>query len=1713
MKTTRTLLTLGALCALLAPALRAQDALIQPTAISSSTSATDAFPVARLIDGSGLSGAPTLAALGTHDPASGTTAWVTDANTPDYYGALPAPVLTCTLPGLHSVSELVIWGYHFGAANANEGKMFEVAFSTDGVNFAHTVAVTSPVPLASGALRLPLPGPLRVATHVRVTITDNHFGAAPGGDRVGLGELRFAGQPAIVVTNPSDSGLGSLRAAIATAASTPGPDTITFDPGLNGGSIALTTFTADAANGASALVISDTTGGVTVDATSLSSGLTLTDTGTPASGYRCFRVANGSSLALRGLTLSGFTTQTGSVGGGIHNDGTLALTQCTLSGNSASDDGGAIINFPGGVMTLTQCTLSGNSTSNVGGAIYNYAGTVTLTQCSLSGNSASNVSGAIFNSGGTVTLTLCTLSGNSASGDGGAIFNQVTGTVMLTQCSLSGNSASNVGGAIFNGGTGTAVTLTHCTLSGNSASTDGGAIYNYAGTVTLHNTIAAGNTSVSSGPDISTTNGTITANGVNLIGNLADSTLSQGPNVLTGAALLAPLGNYGGPTLTMPPLPGSPAIDAAAVLSPPLTADQRGFPIRDGDGNGITLPDIGAAEANAPIVVTTAVDENDTPPGSSVSLREALALAASAPGPDLITFATGLNGASIALTGVADATYGASALAISDSTGGVTVDATSLSSGLTLTDTGTPASGYRCFRVAAGSSLTLRGLRLSGFTTQTGSNGGAIRNAGTLTLAQCSLSTNVSDYQGGAIFNEGTGTVMLTQCSLTGNSASNAGGAVYNEVTGTLTLTHCTLYGNIANDTGGAIGNVGSLALTRCTLSGNSSNFGGAIINYGSATLTHCTLAGNTAVIQAGGIYNQVTLTLHNTIVAGNASSSGPDIVNPGTITRQGVNIVQFLTNNGTVNGPGSILAVAPQLAPLGNYGGPTQTMPPLPGSPAIDAAALLSPPLTTDQRGFPIRDGDGNGSVLPDIGAAEAQRVVVTTTGDTGTGSLRAALAADASGTTPADIVAFATSGPIVLGSEIVLTAGVALDGGSGGVTIDGGPGTNRIFTVNSGTHVFLRSLTLTGGNGVGTYSNTRGGAIYNKGSLTLEGCTIHGNSTSDIFSSEGGGGIYSDYASALMLNRCTFHGNTAYEAGAVRSVAAVLVATQSTFTGNSAQIGGAFSIANGGAAAALTHCTIAGNQSMRTSTDYGGGGIFLYKKNVTLAGCIIAGNTATNGLGPDVHNNDNGTDTGVITTTGANLIGNLASSTLSAGPNVLVGAPQLAPLGNYGGPTQTMPPLPGSPAIDAAAVLVPPITADQRGFPIRDGDGNGSTLPDIGAAEASIVVTNANDTGPGSLRQALTDAAALPGRDWIVFAPGLSGETITVGSQITIGDAGGVEIDATTLPGGVTVSGGGINRIFWVNVFTSLSLRGLSLTGGNANNGPTNTFGGAILIKDATTVALDRCTLSGNTATDGGAIFNLGTLTLTRCTIANNSVSQYGGGIFQSFLSSGVLTLTQCTIAGNAANICGGVYNGGPITLTDSIIAQNSAVGAPDINIAPSTIRTGVNLIGNLAGSDSSIVPGPTLLVGDPSLAPLANYGGPTMTMPPLPGSRALDAAGPSSFTTDQRGLPRPQDNDGDSIATADIGAVEGVHNPYGPGVLAGMTYLSPGKVRFQFTQFNGPGPFRVFAASEITHPFNTWTYLGLAVESPVGSGEFIFTDPNAASFPRRFYRVVTP
>src|SRR5262245_5962602 len=87
------------------------------------------------------------------------------------------------------------------------------------------------------------------------------------------------------------------------------------------------------------------------------------------------------------------------------------------------------------------------------------------------------------------------------------------------------------------------------------------------------------------------------------------------------------------------------------------------------------------------------------------------------------------------------------------------------------------------------------------------------------------------------------------------------------------------------------------------------------------------------------------------------------DIENLGTLNFNGMNLVKTVLYWGVQNGP-LPLSADPLLAPLGNYGGPAPTMPPMPDSLAIDTGTVQS--FSTDQRGYPRSSG------LLDIGAVE---------------------------------------------------------------------------------------------------------------------------------------------------------------------------------------------------------------------------------------------------------------------------------------------------------------------------------------------------------------------------------------------------------------------------------------------------------------------------------------------------------------------------------------------------------------------------------------------------------------------------------------------------------------------------------------------------------------------------------------------------------------------
>jgi len=201
-------------------------------------------------------------------------------------------------------------------------------------------------------------------------------------------------------------------------------------------------------------------------------------------------------------------------------------------------------------------------------------------------------------------------------------------------------------------------------------------------------------------------------------------------------------------------------------------------------------------------------------------------------------------------------------------------------------------------------------------------------------------------------FNISTGTTASISGLTIGNGfSSNGGGGVSN--VGTLTISNSTLTKNSADGAGGGIQNSGALTVTSSTFSGNIAN-GGGISNSGTLTVSSSTFFGNSGKA-GGGIFNDSgTLTATNNTFSGNTASRGSSIyIYAGIVALANNLIPDAIHGNYTDNG-GNVTSSA-NLSTLGNYGGATQTMLPLPGSAAICAGLASNAQtagISSDQRG-----------------------------------------------------------------------------------------------------------------------------------------------------------------------------------------------------------------------------------------------------------------------------------------------------------------------------------------------------------------------------------------------------------------------------------------------------------------------------------------------------------------------------------------------------------------------------------------------------------------------------------------------------------------------------------------------------------------------------------------------------------------------------------------
>ena len=682
------------------------------------------------------------------------------------------------------------------------------------------------------------------------------------------------------------------------------------------------------------------------DAVSISTAVTIeqwpghTQAVVDATGLRepVFAVSAGAAVTLQGLTVTGGAAE----GGGLFNNG--------------------------GSVTVADTTITGNTTgaAELGGGIAN-SGTLTVSDTSIAGNRASGVfprGGGIFNNGGAVTVTDTTITGNTL-GEGvpaqGAGVYSTGGILTVTDTTITGNTGTGQlqGSGVFLD-TGASAAITDATITGNTTTvtTTGGAGIFDRGSLTLGGTIVAANSNNGTSDNCLIPHSPPPVFGSPLpppesVGyNLTDDTTGtacgflRSTDTVNVAPDLGPLAPNGGPTETMLPASGSPAIGAiplpttlnGVAVCGPGAFDQRGAP-RPSPGPKCSIGATEPAPGTAPSITssnsaTFSVGTNDTftvttgglpPPALGVSTGTGQTGL-----PQGVTFADNGNGTAT-LSGIATS-QGTFTFTISAANGlapAVTQNFT-LTVGLARFVSATGKNANACTATAPCATISHVLSLPQGV--------GTIEVAGTIKdVVAVSKTVTIEQWPGQAaavvdatgrnnsVFGVAAGAdLTLNALTLTGGSApppsgpglTPSGGGIVND--GKVSITDSTITGNRAAGGSGATGsgvvNDGRATIADSSITNNTVSpvagtaQGGGIWNSGTLTVTDTTIAGNSVsgrVPEGGGIFNQGTVVMTDATIAGNTSSgtntSGGLFSDSGMVTA-GATIVAANTGHGATN-------------------------------------------------------------------------------------------------------------------------------------------------------------------------------------------------------------------------------------------------------------------------------------------------------------------------------------------------------------------------------------------------------------------------------------------------------------------------------------------------------------------------------------------------------------------------------------------------------------------------------------------------------------------------------------------------------------------------------------------------------------------------------------------------------------------------------------------
>ncbi len=868
----------------------------------------------------------------------------------------------------------------------------------------------------------------------------------------------------------------------------------------------------------------------------------------------------------------------------------------------------------------------------------------------------------------------------------------------------------------------------------------------------------------------------------------------------------------------------------------------------------------------------------------------------------------------------------------------------------------------------------------------------SMKNGAALSLYASTISGNTAKWGGGGLFSEGD--ITLFGSTVSGNSTTHSGGGIFGcERTGALTLINSTVSGNTASQWGGGIGiyhSRGNVTLANSTIAANSvgAAWYGAGIALRNAYASAAVRIDNTII--SGNLVGSNANSKLASIVIGNFVGGTPPMPIAGVANLVYQGTAALDPNQSFVSFANAPIVANPLLAVLADNGGPTRTMLPQAGSPAIDAAndgvCFGSLVNSIDQRNVMRPQG-----AHCDIGAVEVQVVQshALTVAVQGPGSVAA------SGTQPSGAGSIAgctsagganCSAAFVANTAITLTATPPQPSGynvtwSGACTAVGGNPLQATATLSAAATCSVNIVSTTAstwtvsGNGEPA---TLASAACDYGAHTcptlrdaintaLSGDTIVfdaalDNATISLT-------LYSNLMGCVTSSATTcsdggtlgreFGPSAFFIDGRSITIDATALAHGVTIARDAAADNFRLFDVAPGSGLALKGLVLSGGIAKGGSSLYGGGalgagGAIFNQGNLDVDRCTMVDNTASGGAA----GSGNGYQGGGAGADGESGGGpNRGSS-----PN---GTPAAAGFGGGGGgPSYNTP-------------------GGAGGF--GGGGGGGG----IGGADGSSYQNGGSGGfggggGSGFLSPAIGGAAGFGGGN---------------GSSTNAGAAAGM--------GGAIFNDAG-----------TLSIRNSTFVGNRASGGGTST---------ATT---------GNGSGFGGAIFNYnGVLTVDFTTLADNTVQTGSGGMGGSLGGTAIYSLGDgnCNTTGSGAsggNVCAGTT--ATLTMNLSVAARSQGslkdVTLNKINGGSSTASGAGNFIANMQAlngtNTNSLVTVNPPGITDPKLAAtLAANGGSGLSLMPQTGSPLIDPADGScnGVAVDQRGIARPQGG------LCDIGAVE--------------------------------------------------------------------------------------